>query len=82
MRQLQLRLKNCIQTILDLESCMDGENSDFFESDFVFLKSCLAKIETMDLIEEDVSALEGYTVEFLKELSPGISWKNLYNIIQ
>lgn len=82
MRLLQLRLKNCIQTILDLESCMDGKNSDFFESDFVFLKNYLAKIETMDLLEEEVSALEIYTGEFLKELAPGISWKNQYNNIQ
>lgn len=80
MSLLQLRLKNCIQTILDLKPCLLDNN--LLESDFTFLKNYLERIETMDLLEDEVTALEGYTCQFLKEIRPTTNFKTIYKILQ
>lgn len=82
MSLLQVRLKNCIQTILDLQKILNEQSSDFFEEDFIFLKNCLSRIDKMDLREEEVLLLENCTSEFLSELGQKPSWDKLYNILQ
>lgn len=81
MSLLQLRLKNCIQTILELKPCLLNENI-FFESDFIFLKNYLDRIEKMDLLEDEVIALEGYTCQFLSEIGTVPNWNKIYKNLQ
>lgn len=68
MGTLQIRLKNCIQTILDLESAISATNGIFFEEDFVSLKHYLGRVDKMDLAEDDVLQLEKVTSEFLADV--------------
>jgi len=68
MSVLQIRLKNCLQTILDLQPCMRKIYRASFAEDFTRLKSYLLRVDNMDLKEEDVKQLENMTMEFLKEI--------------
>ncbi len=66
---LHLRLKNCLQTILDIESDIElYPLYGVFKSEMDTLKKYLSDIEDMDLSEEDVSRLEDATTMFLNEL--------------
>lgn len=66
---LQIRLKNCLLTILELEPDLDSlPVRGNFEADMKTLKSHLARVEGMDLAEEDVQRLERATALFLAEL--------------
>lgn len=65
---LQIRLKNCIQTILDLEPEMRNNGEDSFDEDFSNLKKYLCHVDEMELAEEDVLRLENVTSAFLAEL--------------
>ncbi|MDE5831903.1 MAG: hypothetical protein K2H64_02785 [Desulfovibrio sp.] len=69
MSVLRIRLKNCIQTILDLEPAMRKNGESGFDEDFSRLKSFLNHIDEMELGEDDVSRLETAASSFLKELS-------------
>lgn len=68
MSVLQIRLKHCIQTILDLEPDMRKNGEESFNEDFSRLKSLLNRVEEMDLVESDVSRLESAASAFLREL--------------
>lgn len=71
MTVLQIRLSNCIQTILELEDDLPCFSSDnVFLSDMSSLKNILQKVSKMDLEEEDVLRLECATANFLEELQP------------
>lgn len=74
MDQLRLRLENCLQTILDLEPGIRKNRLAVFESDFLYLKSFLERIDRIKLLEEDVSRLENVTSCFLKEIGRKSSW--------
>ena len=67
--QLHIRLKNCLQTILELEPDMDAlwERANF-RTDMEMLRDYLSRAETMELAEEDVLRLERATAHFLDEL--------------
>ncbi len=66
---LQLRLKNCIQTVLELEPDMEKlALCDAFKEDMHFLKGCLNDIDRMSLSEQEVQRLEKATARFLREL--------------
>lgn len=67
MSVLQIRLKNCLQTILDLQPSMHKVYRANFAEDFSQLKAYLMRVDNMDLREEDVERLEHMTIEFLKE---------------
>lgn len=67
MSVLQLRLKNCLQTILELQPAMRKVYRVNFAEDFSQLKSYLKRLDDMDLREEDVERLESMTADFLKE---------------
>lgn len=74
MSTLQLRLKNCIQTILELEPDMRaGIWGRHFDEELSTLKIYLQRVDAMDLAEDDVQRLETATAGFLAEL--GLSRK-------
>ena len=68
MSVLHIRLKNCIQTILEMEPTMLKNGESSFNEDFCRLKSFLGHIEEMDLAEADVLRLESAASSFLREL--------------
>lgn len=75
MSRLQIRLKNCIQTILELEPGMRATGaSRNFEEDFASLKTFLSRIDSMNLAEEDVLRLEGVTDTLLAEFRLSPHW--------
>ena len=62
MSTLQLRLKNCIQTILELEPQIGADLSDrYFVEEFMALRRFLDSVEQMRLGEDDVERLESAT---------------------
>lgn len=66
---LQIRLKNCLLTILELEPDIDMLSAQGdFEPDMKVLKTYLTRVENMDVAEEDVLRLERATAHFLAEL--------------
>lgn len=72
---LQIRLKNCIQTILDLEPKMHEKGEDCFDEEFSSLKKYLDRVDQMDLAEEEVLRLEAVTSSFLAELMGRPYWQ-------
>jgi hypothetical protein len=64
-----VRITNCLQTILDLESQLEQlENGHSLLDEFAVLKSFLEKIDEVELSESDVERIETATSNFLKEL--------------
>lgn len=82
MNQLHLRLKNCLQTILDLESGIKKNNLDVFEADFISLKQYMEKIEQIQVKEEEVTRLENITSSFLREIGRKAHWVKNCNLLQ
>ncbi len=69
-----VRITNCLQTILDLESQLEKlEHGNSLLDEFVVLKSFLEKIDKVDLSEEDVERIEAATANFLNELQGPLS---------
>ena len=69
MSTLQIRLKNCIQTILELEPDMrSGIWGRHFDEELSTLKEYLQQVDHMNLAEDDVQRLENSTASFLAEL--------------
>lgn len=69
MSNLQIRLKNCLQTILELEPGMHENGEDSFDMEFSSIKSFLDHIDQMELLEEEVQWMENVTVIVLSELA-------------
>ncbi|MDR3358797.1 MAG: hypothetical protein LBN96_08120 [Desulfovibrio sp.] len=66
---LQIRLKNCIQTILELEPDFDDRLwGRHFNNEISALKAYLQRVDRMALAEGDVQRLEAATANFLAEL--------------
>lgn len=84
MSTLQLRLKNCIQTILELEPQIGTDVPErYFADEFLALRHFLDSIEQMQLGEADVERLENATATFLEEL--GLSrraWRKQRRVLQ
>ncbi len=73
-RQLQVRLKNCLQTILELETDLERFHvDDFVLKEFQLLKSFLSRVDDVRLDEADVRRIETATENFLKELKTPLS---------
>lgn len=69
MSQLHVRLKNCLQTILELETDMASlQMRSEFHAELETLKEYLNRIENIPLAEDDVLRLERATASFLDEL--------------
>lgn len=67
--ELHSRLKNCLQTILELEPALERvELRERFEHEFAMLKSYLEHLEQFSLKEDDVLRIEKATTSFLDEL--------------
>ena len=68
MTELQLRLKHCLETILEMEPAMNTKIvGKHFNMEFSILKNCLLKVDKMSLAEDDVKRLEIATANFLAE---------------
>ncbi len=66
---LQLRLSNCLQTILDLEPELERlELSDMLLQEYNVLKSFMDNLNEVELEEQDVQRIEEATASFLDEL--------------
>ncbi|MDD2966718.1 MAG: hypothetical protein PHN64_04400 [Desulfovibrionaceae bacterium] len=66
---LHIRLKNCLQTILELEPDIQEElRRSAFAQEFTKIRYFLDKVESIDLKEEEVARLEKATATFLAEL--------------
>ncbi len=66
---LQLRLKNCLQTILDVESDIAKYPLyDTLKPEMETLKKYLHDVDNLELSEDDVNRLEKATTTFLNEL--------------
>lgn len=75
--ELHLRLKHCLQTIIDLEIDISALPTYIsFSDELKAIKSFIAKIENLDIDENDVLRLEKATENFLKELKLPMS-KNM-----
>ena len=73
-RQLQIRLRNCLQTILELETDLERLHvDDFVLKEFQLLKSFLSRVDDVRLDEADVRRIETATENFLKELKTPLS---------
>ena len=69
MSTLQLRLKNCLQTILELEPDLrSGRWGRCFDAELRTLRQYLRQVDQMDLAEDDVRRLETATTTLLAEL--------------
>lgn len=66
MGKLQIRLKSCLQTIIDLQPAIQKGYGEEFAEDFSRLQIWLGRVESMELGEEDVQRLEELTCELLK----------------
>ncbi len=66
---LQLRLRNCLQTILDVESDIERYPLyDALKSEMETLKKYLTDVDNLELSEDDVERMERATTLFLNEL--------------
>lgn len=71
---LNVRIMNCLQTILDLESTLRRlELGGVLLSEFTVLKDFLKDVESIELDEEDVARIENATEHFLQELKMPLS---------
>ncbi|THB63105.1 MAG: hypothetical protein D6E12_17720 [Desulfovibrio sp.] len=71
---LQLRLKNCLQTILELEPDLERlELGHVLLKEYEQLKTFIEKVGTVRLEEDDVQRIEKATATFLDELKAPLS---------
>lgn len=67
--ELHNRLKNCLQTILELEPDLERlKLPGTFRTELEMLKQHLEHIKQIDFFEEDLKRLEAATAKFLEEL--------------
>ena len=66
---LHLRLRNCLQTILELEPELERlEMGAMLTTELDQLKTFIQRLDTGQLHEEDVNRIEDATTSFLNEL--------------
>lgn len=67
--RLQIRLRSCLQAILDLEPELKTLRlAEPLLAEFVTLKDIYGKLETLFVQEDDVQRIENATANFLAEL--------------
>jgi hypothetical protein len=67
---LQLRLLNCLQTILEMEEELGPTSLDMnLTHELRTLKAVIRRIDQLEVSEMDVSRVEQATAHFLQELS-------------
>lgn len=67
MNILHIRLKNCLETLLETQSALSRHLRVNLAADFGELQMWLDKVDNMRLEEEDVQKLERLTADFLRE---------------
>ena len=71
--RLYLRLRSCLQTILELEPELETlRPAETLLSEFSVLKDIYNRLETLMIQEEDVQRIEDATAHFLKELEGSV----------
>lgn len=66
---LQMRLKSCLQTILELEPELKNlEIGKTLVREFRVLRSLLSRLPSIGVCEDDVTKVEEATMVFLREL--------------
>lgn len=71
--RLHLRLRSCLQAILDLESELKTLHvAEPLLAEFATLKDIYNKLETLMIQEDDVQRIENATAHFLNELKGSI----------
>ncbi len=71
---LNMRILNCLQTILELEATLRRlELGGLLLSEFTVLKDFLKDVESIELDEADVARIENATEHFLQELKMPLS---------
>ncbi|HEU6437884.1 hypothetical protein FVW20_01695 [Desulfovibrio oxamicus] len=71
---LHSRLKNCLQTILELEPDLERlELGGELMQEFTVLKSFMERLDAVLLDEDDVRRIERATANFLEELKGPVS---------
>jgi hypothetical protein len=71
---LQQRLRNCLQTILELEPDLERlEMGEMLMKEFQVLKSFIQRLGQVDVVEDDVARIESATANFLDELRTPLS---------
>lgn len=71
---LQVRLLNCLQTIIEMEEKLSAvEGGVNLASEFQVLQSVMDRIDELEILEEDVQRVEAATGNFLKELAGPLS---------
>lgn len=68
MNVLKCRLRNCLQTILELQPAMRKLYRTNFAEDLCRLQKYMDLIDGMNLEEEDVARLESLTEAFIREV--------------
>ena len=67
--RLHSRLRNCLQTILDLEPDLERlQITQVLSNEFTMLKGICERLETIRIQEDDVQRIENATAHFLSEL--------------
>ena len=75
---LQIRLRNCLQTILDFEDDLRERNvMDPLMIEFAALKDVFGRLDSIFVQEDDVRRIEAATVSFFNELS-GLVKQDVY----
>lgn len=64
---LHTRLKNCLETLLDLQPTIRKSQKAEFAEDFSKIRQFLGMVEKMELVEEDVLKIEEMTGQLLQE---------------
>lgn len=68
-RELQSRLKSCLQAVLDLEpELMNHEMGKLMVNEFEVLRSLLDRLPAIAVVEQEVQKVEEATSVFLDEL--------------
>ena len=76
--QLHLRLRSCLQTILELEQDLKVlQVAEPLLAEFSVLKDIYARLESLNVQEDDVKRIEDATAHFLNELKGTVKQENV-----
>lgn len=68
MNKLQYRLTNSIRSLLEIQPRLRKPYQQCMAEEFTALSQSLAKVEKMELCEEDMQKLESLTEKFMQEV--------------
>lgn len=81
MTPLNSRLRNCLQTILELEGALDRTHlGPALQNEFSVLKEVVQKLDNVIVEENDVCRIEAATGRFLSELKESLGDSSLIGI--